>query len=632
LKVTSGIGKDWIKAEALGSIAKALSESRESDWSKEVFARALKVTSGIGKDWIKAEALGSIAKALSESGESDWSREVFARALKVTSGIGKDWIKAEVLESIAKALLDAEETDGAREAFTLLLEMARFSGDDWDIARALKSIASALSEAVEIPELTELFSRTLEIASRIKHNPWKHEALGSIAKALLEAEEFALARKMASGIRDKEYKAKVLGSIAQALSEAGETDHSREVFSRTLDAVSGIAEDSVKAESLGPIPLAFRDAKDILLFHGLFTLAQKVTSWIVNSLKELAISLLSLCLETDVGIRDGYYKAKTLGFIAKALSKMGKTDWSGKVFTRALGAVSGIRSDKRKALALKSIGEALLGSVDIPERSALFARILEAASEMTDDWALWSIVLFISEAGQFTRALEVASGIEDDWYKTYILRSILEILLKAGKFTLAMEVASGIAEDWEKAEALGSVAHFLYEEGKIDESRETSILALDVTSGIRADKYKVRLLRNLSEDLVSKDFPLLLENIFSGSIWTDTVWREVLPTWQEALFKAEQPHLHFIRRSLGLYPFHGEMAYGGVFRFFLGLYKAGEVYQVEEIIRSCPQLELEFLLPNLEYDGRTYSNLGECLEALEDEDIKKKITILARKL
>jgi hypothetical protein len=146
-------GNSWRKAKVLGSLAERMPEPHRT----EVLEWALTVaegTGGIGMDFSKAAALGSLAAHL--------PKKLLERALTAAEGIEDDGAKAVALGSLAERLPEPRRTKLLERALTA----AEGIGDEGNKVQALGSLAARLPEPrlssflVRVPNHLSTMTRT----------------------------------------------------------------------------------------------------------------------------------------------------------------------------------------------------------------------------------------------------------------------------------------------------------------------------------------------------------------------------------------------------------------------------------------------------------------------------------------
>jgi len=654
LEVASEIANYCERANALSAIA----EAGEMDLSINAMVRALETASGFNGAREKPEALISIGKFLLEAGETDLSIVAFIRALEAASGVGNEAETIKALVPIVKGF--AKYTPELSSPLVFALDLVSVIENDRNKADALVWIAMAFFEAGEISRSKETFANALTATLGINAVWAQAGTLGTISKALSEASLgfecsnlFTKTIEIASGIDDEYCKSRAMQAISEALSEASLGFECTKLFTQLIEIVSGMEYDGNITASLQSIVEAFSEIACRFKCTNITSKALEVVSRIENdyaktqALRDMVKPLvraqeLSSALNIALNLGSDFAKAEALGNIAEALCKTGENVFSLEVLSGALKTALLIKKDCQKSQILVRISVTFwdLGEGDRAKKTLDFA--LASALGIEDFYlkalALVRISKGFSTFGERTDVMEMldlasgsALGIED-YKKTEVMSLIAKAFSEEGKFSRALEVVLNIESEETKTETLQLIIKDISQVSKISGHLDFFISAFNVIYGIGDDSYKVKVLELILPILVFNKLPLLFEDFLSNALWSSFVWKDVIPTWQEALLNTKQPYLPLLRRSLGYYAFHGETAYGGVFRFLSGLYKAGKIDEAEAIIRYCPQLEMDFLLPKLQSNEQTYSNLNDWLDDLEDEDIQGKIAIWARKV
>ncbi len=73
-------------------------------------------------------------------------------------------------------------------------------------------------------------------------------------------------------------------------------------------------------------------------------------------------------------------------------------------------------------------------------------------------------------------------------------------------------------------------------------------------------------------------------------------WIELIPEWQKRLIDKTDDPLTLVRESLTYYPFNSQLGYNGTYSLLSAQVKLKNMDKVHDIIRQCPQLEMDILL------------------------------------
>src|SRR6202035_4825668 len=245
-----GIGDDWAKAGALGSLAARLPE--------ELLDLALTAAEEIGDDEAKAGALGTLAERLPEPRRA----EVLDRAITAAEGDRGRLGQGRRARNAGRTLAGGTagpRADGRRGN----------RGRCGQGRQALGTLAERLPE----PRRTEVLDRALMAAEGIGDDEAKAKVLGSLAARLPEA-LLDRALKAAEGIGDDEAKAGALGSLAERLPEPRRT----EVLDRALTAAEGIGDDRAKAGALGSLAERLPEPRRTVVLDRALTAAEGIAS------------------------------------------------------------------------------------------------------------------------------------------------------------------------------------------------------------------------------------------------------------------------------------------------------------------------------------------------------------------
>jgi len=608
LKVGLHIRDEFQKAEILGIIALALSKNGDLQQSFSIFDRFFNVASGILDEFQKANVIGSMAISLSHVMIKQGLSDLFPLFIEVEAEIETSFNKSFLISLLSEALSDAGDIQGVTNLFARLLELTSGIRDEFYKPKALGSIAESLTKVVNMHERSNLFSRLLVLTSEIRNESDKAVALGLIADSFAKVKNIheriilftRLLELMSEFIVDDFARVKGFNSIAKALFEVGETEWAKEVFETALKIVDGLGEYS-DFTMIANSPSEFGYSYLTLIANSLLEVGEY--NW--------SKDVLTRALDVASEIRKDWMKTESLASIARILAKTGAIDLSRQVFTRAVEIAFGSGIGETKADTLARVSQNLLEAGEIDWAiQVLFSALDESPlilwSEEPHDFPFKSIISILSENGYLFKLSSV--------------------------FSYAYKIASGIESVFYKAKALTSIVEVISEISCVREHPISFSRLLNVASEISIDSKKSEALYIILIYFGFKNEPFLFENFLSTALWTNPVWEKTIPTWQQALLNTDQAYLPFLRRSLGYYAFHREIAYGGVFRFLSGLYKTGKIDEAETVIRYCPQLEMDFLLPEPEHDGRNYANLDEWLDDLEDEDTQGKIAVWAHRV
>ena len=601
LEIAESIDDANDKAYALGEIAEALAHVGEQEKAGALFERALSSAMSIKYGFMRSGMLGKIAESLAHMGEHD-------RALETAEGIEDVNDKAKALGEIAEALANAGGQEQAKTVFERALSPDS-SNDEEYITFTFREIAETMARAGEREQAEAVFDRALERAESIDDVNKKARALGELAEALARTGDRVRAEtvfeRSLSTLDNIEYdffRSDLLKEIAVAMIRVGEQE-------RALDAVGGINDVNDKADALGEIAEALAHAGERIQAEKVFE--QALTTAVSSednhdksiALRKIAEALVRVgeqkqALETVDNIDDGMGRARVLGKIAESLGRKGEIERAKKVFDRALETADSIEADHLRSMIFGEIVEALT-HVGEHERALGIIESIDDVSDQVD--ALGEIAKALADAEKreqaesvFERALEKAASINDVEEKDRALGAIAESLAQAGEYIRALEIAARIDDGYDKADALRRIAKILTK---------------------------------------THDFAVFNTYLQSFSA-SNEVWESLLPEWQELLVTHSTNPFELLRQSFIYHPFNTKVATSGIYSFLIGLLRTENMDLFYEIIRHCPQLELDFLLPQEEsaHIKYSYSDYESWIDTVEDEDDREQIELWARRV
>ena len=262
-------------------------------------------------------------------------------------------------------------------------------------------------------------------------------------------------------------------------------------------------------------------------------------------------------------------------------------------------------------------------------------QILEEVLEVTNSifkessksFALIEISKVLIENGKeergeqiFEEALEVANSISNDYLRSMALIEISKVLMENGKVEKSLDVTNSISDDSEKSKALLSISKVLIETGKVEKS-------LEVANSISDDRTKSRALLEISKVLIKQNRASYIHTFLAQNPASSVFYQSFIPSYQLEL------DVPYIRKSSLFSPFSYQITEGTVMNLIRKHYKDGKDDYAHAIIRQCPQLGLDYLLPvESERPAYTYATWKSWIDSVEDEDDQDDIRSWARRV
>ncbi len=525
-----------------------------------VFQNALDIAEDISDGYYKAEALSSIALALSQSGQPQEAEKQFDKAIAIACDIVNDFSlkksKVRVLSSIALALSQSGQPQEAEKQFDKAFKEVNDLQEDYLKSESLRLIVDNLKKSASMQKLPNLFGKAIAIAEDISDGYYKAEAISSIALALSQSgqprstqKQFDKAIAIAEEIYDNSNNARVLSSIALALSQSGQPQEAQKQFDKAINHIEYLNNRSlISLESLDDALKYFiqslsesNDATNVLrLVNKTFDIAEKTD----DESKDLVLFTIIEFLEDFYRILDesgrqpearqlvdhfnaiiknmGDFERQSDAFfiVAMTLLHAGHLDEAHNLVNKSI-LIHDIRlMDSSKSESLSIFTKFVVESSSIKNRTMILKKAIAIAEDISDAYdrfeALSSIALALSQSGQpqeaekqFDKAFKEVNDSQDDYLKSASLsfigyeikdsapvQNLSRILKKAIAITKGMDDSGCIAE------ALSSIALALSQSGQPQEAEKQFDKAIEFGKRIGDDNAKSQCFSFIVYDLI----------------------------------------------------------------------------------------------------------------------------------
>ena len=206
--------------------------------------------------------------------------------------------------------------------------------------------------------------------------------------------------------------------------------------------------------------------------------------------------------------------------MAGLLARLGDRDQAGRAFSQAAAAVSDIQGDFHKANLISGIAANLCDAGELPDTSALWIQLLDAAWRIENtshrSGAVSEVVRSLSEAeccperrALFSRALRMVQGMDDRHAcRSRAMSGIARALAHASTLwkqaewlAQAQSVCQGIPDAFYRAQALVHIASALARTGEIEAGTAGFLEALSISRDTVHDSHRVVLVKEIVQAL-----------------------------------------------------------------------------------------------------------------------------------
>ena len=166
---------DFQKTEIYNQIAEAVAGTGDLKWSKELFQYSVAAVEKLTVPLLQSRALIKNAAGLLKIGEVQWAKEVLQKALNAAAHIHGEWMKAPIFTKIAAEILKTGEIEWAKKVLQQALDAAETINDEANKASTFKEIALLIAKTGDKKQASS-------IAKRISLEWIKNKTLKEIRK------------------------------------------------------------------------------------------------------------------------------------------------------------------------------------------------------------------------------------------------------------------------------------------------------------------------------------------------------------------------------------------------------------------------------------------------------------------
>jgi lipopolysaccharide biosynthesis regulator YciM len=329
-------------------------------------------------DYLKPQALSSIAQSMAQSGKMDESAMLFDKALEAANTLSDYSSRSQFLSSIFKFLSSMAQSgkiDESARLFDKALEAANTLSDSYkpqalsSISQALSSLAQSMAQSGKMDESAMLFDKAIAVTNTISTGSSRSISLSSIAQSLAQSGKIDEAIDIANALSDSYLKPQSLSSIAQSLAQSGKMDESAMLFDKAIEAAD-LWDDYSRSLALSSIAQSLAQSGKMDESAMLFDKSMEAANLIPerNDFFEARVSIaqsmaqsgkIDEAIDIANALSDNTYKPQALSSIAQSLAQSGKID-------EALDIANTLYGSPRSE-ALSSIASSLAESRNIPK-------------------------------------------------------------------------------------------------------------------------------------------------------------------------------------------------------------------------------------------------------------------------
>jgi tetratricopeptide (TPR) repeat protein len=406
-------------ANALRVLATAQARAGQKAQAEISFEQAMQSIDAEPDQWLRASQTLLIAEAWSTV-SPDKRNAAFAQALRAAQGMPDDRLKAKALGAIAEAQLRTGLAEDARRAFEQALAFEQSIARIATRSEALLELSGKLAGAGMKSQAVDALDGTLQAALAGPTEQPRLEMLLQIAKAYAQhgqPAKAAAAFSAALAIPEAAGRTFAILSVARAQAAVGLASDATATL-RQAQTSPALADDPMRPENRKDAPSRTQETYDRYGASMLGTIAQAQAR---AGLRTEAAQSFREALRTARGIASSRTRAMTLATIAAAAPAAGLP--AGAIADEADASLSDAQRNLRlrdlnRDQALSEFGLALVTSARglgmsgaRVEGRVLFEKALDAAKDITDPWARYSMLRMIAEelaaSGDINQAMQV---------------------------------------------------------------------------------------------------------------------------------------------------------------------------------------------------------------------------------
>jgi thioredoxin-like negative regulator of GroEL len=253
------------------------------------------------------------------------------------------------------------------------------------------------------------------------------------------------------------------------------------------------------------------------------------------------------------------------------------------------------------------------------------------------DKLLSQIVAKLANSDEILQAKELSDCIGSWVEQTEAMLSIAIAFARNGDSANALDMIETIEnEHCLPLNAYPQIALALKLEGYVDEC--LPVFHKAITSIAQFDEYKpfgskMEGALGIVDALVKShsDYKLFKE-LFSNAPITKREAQIIISAWRDRSIQEGNVSLSDLRESVIFQCFAMDVVHNGVLSLIIAYLKVGDISMVERIITICPQLELSFLFKQANEICKSYHNITEWIDDIEDEGVQGKVALWAMKV